>query len=133
MDWNQASELLHGAVGRKKYQERIRKQIDMSTEELQFVRERGLIYVRDDAIKYIKSIRNTYPETLKLDAFVNNPLLTGTCATSTCCRDCIYSSYKIKPWVNISDADCDMLVTKIVSWIQQKSLGSGDTGDPKRK
>lgn len=122
MDGEQASELLHRAVGRKKYQEKIRKQIVLSQEEVSFVKEKGLIYVRDDAIKYVKSIRNTYPETMKLDAFVNNPLFTGMYATSTCCRDCIYSTYKIKAWVIISDSECDMLVTKIVSWIQQKSM-----------
>ena len=94
---------------------KLRKSVNISEEECNYISQKGLVPLRKDIEKYIESFN-----TFKVDKTF--PIKSAGYATGLCCRPCMSVCYCINEWKVLNDKEKEQLINTMMKWIHEKYM-----------
>ncbi|MBS3066936.1 DUF4186 family protein [Candidatus Pacearchaeota archaeon] len=100
---------------------KFRREIHLSEEEKNFVRDKCLDKIIEDAYNFLdKNIRSKKDNDGKQTPWRGHPVFVAQHATATCCRKCIKKWYKIPENKNLDDKEVKFFIEIILEWIDKE-------------
>ena len=100
---------------------RFRSSFHLSEKDKKYVKEKGLLTIRQHAIDFLnKRIKIKPKNDTKQTPYTGHPVFIAQHATATCCRKCVQNWYKIPKTKELTEKEIEDFADLIIEWIKDE-------------